>query len=77
MFGGAPDPIETPIKANAHPLATLILHLAAEALPTAREISAEENARAAVIAARRNLWAVYENFAAKENPEKLCAEVHA
>jgi len=48
--------------------ATLILHLAAASLPTAEEISAEENARAAVVAARRELWAVYENFAAKGNP---------
>jgi hypothetical protein len=47
--------------------ATLTLHLAAKSLPTVREISAEENARAAVVAARRDLWAVYENVAAKEN----------
>jgi len=39
--------------------ARLILHLVAESLPTAGEVSAEEEARAAVVAARRNLWAAY------------------
>ena len=46
----------------------LLVHLATESLPTAQEISAEENARAAVVAARRNLWAMYEDVAAKGNP---------
>ena len=40
--------------------ASLILHLAAKSVPTNAEITAEENARAAVVAARRKLWAVYE-----------------
>jgi hypothetical protein len=48
--------------------ARLMLQLAAESLPTAQEISAEENARAAVVAARRNLWATYEGVAAKGTP---------
>ena len=46
--------------------ATLILDIAAESLPTAQEISAEENALAAIVAARRNLWAVYEYVASRE-----------
>jgi len=46
----------------------LMLHLAAESLPTAQEVSAEEHARAAVVAARRNLWAMYEDVAAKGTP---------
>jgi hypothetical protein len=45
--------------------ATLILDIAAELLPTAQAIAAEENALTAVVAARRNLWAVYEYVAAK------------
>ena len=48
--------------------AALMLHLAAKSLPTAQQISAEENARAAVVAARRNLWAMYEDVAAKGTP---------
>lgn len=49
-----------------------MLHLAAESLPTAQEVSAEENARAAVLVARRNLWAMYEDAAAKtSSPEPL------
>ena len=46
---------------------TLILHLVAESLPTPPEISAEEKARAAVVAARRDLWAIYEGVAASAN----------
>jgi hypothetical protein len=46
----------------------LMLRLAEESLPTAQEVSAEENARAAVVAARLNLWAMYEDVAAKANP---------
>jgi hypothetical protein len=37
--------------------ATLILKFAANVLPTDEQIAAEEKARAAVIAARRDLWA--------------------
>jgi hypothetical protein len=46
----------------------LTVHLATESLPTPQEISAEENARAAVVVARRNLWAMYEDVAAKGTP---------
>jgi hypothetical protein len=48
--------------------APLILAIAAELLPTAQEISAEENALTAVVAARRNLRAVYEYIASKGDP---------
>ena len=39
--------------------AALILHLAANSLPTDGEIAAEEESRDAVVAARRTLWAAY------------------
>ena len=39
--------------------AALILHLAANSLPTDGEIAAEEESRDAVLAARRKLWAAY------------------
>ena len=39
--------------------AALILHLAANSLPTDGEIAAEEESRDAVVAARRRLWAAY------------------
>jgi hypothetical protein len=39
--------------------AALILHLAANSLPTDGEIAAEEESRDAVLAARRKLWGAY------------------
>ena len=39
--------------------AALILHLAANSLPSNEQIAAEEESRAAVLAARRKLWAAY------------------
>ena len=39
--------------------APLMRHLAAGTLPSEREISAEEDARVAVVAARRRVWNAY------------------
>jgi hypothetical protein len=39
--------------------ATLILNLAAESLPSDEAIAEEERARAAVVAARREVWSLY------------------
>jgi hypothetical protein len=40
---------------------TLILKLVTDSLPTGEQIATEEVARAAVVAARRRLWAAYAN----------------
>lgn len=38
--------------------AVLILHFAADSVPTAEEIATEEESRAAVVATRRKIWGV-------------------
>jgi len=39
--------------------AALILHFAADSLPADEQVAAEEQLRAKVVAARRELWAAY------------------
>ena len=45
--------------------ATLILKFAANLRPADEQIAAEEDARAAVVAARQNLWAAYDKAEAR------------
>ena len=49
--------------------AALILNLAADLIPADELIATEEESRAAVVAARRKLWAAY----AKQTPPKAAS----
>jgi len=59
--------------------AGMIHHLAASTLPSDQEISAEEDARAAVVAARRGVWDIYRKGAEGEieNPSEACSVTSA
>jgi len=70
------DVYEAAVLAFNAASSTLVVHLAARALPADAEIQTEENARADVVAARRQVWAAYVLRNRETNPRDVGPLMH-